>query len=71
METEKIKAKVGKLYDANYDTELLKERAICADIILRSNRICSTRLRVRFRYTCSILKAIQMAAYIRYNRFRR
>ena len=27
METEKMKAKAGQLYDANYDAELLAERA--------------------------------------------
>ena len=27
METEKMKMKAGKLYDANYDKELLAERA--------------------------------------------
>ena len=47
METEKIKAKVGKLYDANYDTELLKERAICADIIYELNLLRPSKTRER------------------------
>lgn len=38
METEKMKAQAGKLYDANYDAELLKEREICADITYELNR---------------------------------
>ena len=39
METEKMKAHAGKLYDANYDAELLKEREICADTIFELNRM--------------------------------
>ena len=33
METEKMKAHAGKLYDANYDSELLAERAACAELL--------------------------------------
>lgn len=33
METEKMKALAGKLYDANYDPELLAERAACAELL--------------------------------------
>lgn len=33
METEKMKAHAGKLYDANYDPELLAERAACAELL--------------------------------------
>ena len=33
METEKMKAREGRLYDANYDAELLAERAACADLL--------------------------------------
>ena len=36
METEKMKMKAGKLYDANYDKELLAERAACADLTYRA-----------------------------------
>ena len=31
-----MKMKAGKLYDANYDKELLAERAACADLIFVS-----------------------------------
>lgn len=31
METEKEKAKAGKLYDANSDAELLAERDVCKE----------------------------------------
>lgn len=37
VETEKMKAKAGKLYDANYDKELLEERKACADRTHRLN----------------------------------
>lgn len=37
METEKMKMKAGKLYDANYDKELLAERAACADLTYELN----------------------------------
>lgn len=33
METEKMKALAGELYDANYDAELLAERAACAELL--------------------------------------
>lgn len=39
METEKMKMQAGKLYDANYDTELLAERAACADLTFELNQI--------------------------------
>ncbi|MBM6718858.1 sugar O-acetyltransferase [Bacteroides gallinaceum] len=39
METEKMKMKAGKLYDANYDKELLAERAACADLIYELNQL--------------------------------
>lgn len=39
METEKMKMKAGKLYDANYDKELLAERAACADLTYELNRL--------------------------------
>lgn len=39
METEKMKMKAGKLYDANYDKELLAERAACADLTFELNRL--------------------------------
>lgn len=37
METEKMKMKAGKLYDANYDKELLAERTACADLTYELN----------------------------------
>ena len=39
METEKMKAKAGLLYDANYDDELLEERKVCADMTHRLNSL--------------------------------
>ena len=39
METEKMKMKAGKLYDANYDPELLAERAACADLTYELNQL--------------------------------
>lgn len=39
METEKMKAQAGKLYDANYDAEILKDREICADMTYELNRL--------------------------------
>lgn len=39
METEKMKAKAGLLYDANYDDELLEERKACADMTHRLNSL--------------------------------
>lgn len=37
METEKMKAQAGLLYDANYDAELLAERTACADRLYELN----------------------------------
>lgn len=37
MATEKQKAMAGLLYDANHDTELLAERAKCADMVYELN----------------------------------
>lgn len=39
METEKEKAKAGKLYDANYDAELIAERAICKERYFTLNNL--------------------------------
>lgn len=39
MTTEKMKAKAGLLYDANYDETLLRERTVCADLIHELNLI--------------------------------
>ncbi|WP_455671863.1 sugar O-acetyltransferase [Phocaeicola sp.] len=39
METEKMKAKAGQLYDANYDAELLAERAACKEICYELNTL--------------------------------
>lgn len=47
METEKMKAQAGKLYDANYDVELLKEREICADITYELNRLRPSQTKER------------------------
>lgn len=37
METEKMKAAAGKLYDANYDEQLVQERIACADLTYELN----------------------------------
>lgn len=47
METEKMKAQAGNLYDANYDAELLKEREICADITYELNRLRPSQTKER------------------------
>ncbi len=39
MESEKEKAKAGKLYDANYDMELLAERKACKEICYEFNHL--------------------------------
>ncbi len=39
METEKMKMAAGRLYDANYDEELLAERAACAELLYDLNRL--------------------------------
>lgn len=39
METEKEKARKGKLYDANYDAELLAERDRCKNLCFEYNRL--------------------------------
>lgn len=39
METEKEKAKAGKLYDANYDEELIAERAVCKERYFTLNNL--------------------------------
>ena len=39
METEKQKANAGKLYDANYDTELVAERNHCKEVCYDYNRL--------------------------------
>lgn len=39
METEKMKMLAGKLYDANYDAELIAERARCADLTHELNHL--------------------------------
>ena len=43
METEKQKARTGKLYDANYDTELIAERAACKELCYDYNRLRPTQ----------------------------
>ena len=39
MQTEKQKARAGKLYDANYDTELIAECAACKELCYDYNRL--------------------------------
>lgn len=47
METEKMKANAGKLYDANYDEELLKEREVCADMTHELNQLRQSQTKER------------------------
>lgn len=47
METEKMKMKAGKLYDANYDKELLAERAACADLTYELNLLRPSKTKER------------------------
>ena len=47
METEKMKMKAGKLYDANYDKELLAERAACADLTYELNQLRPSKAFIR------------------------
>lgn len=47
METEKMKANAGKLYDANYDEELLKEREVCADMTHELNQLRPSQTKER------------------------
>lgn len=41
MESEKAKAKAGKLYDANNDIELVSEREACKEVCYELNSLAS------------------------------
>ena len=43
MESEKAKAKAGKLYDANNDIELVSEREACKEVWRALSADCSVR----------------------------
>ncbi len=43
MISEKMKAREGLLYDANYDKELLSERAACAELLFQLNHLPPSR----------------------------
>ncbi|MCC8170435.1 MAG: sugar O-acetyltransferase [Parabacteroides sp.] len=47
MESEKEKAKAGRLYDANYDAELLRERAFCKACCYELNRLHPSQVEER------------------------
>lgn len=47
MKSEKEKAEAGLLYDANYDEELRRERAACAELIYEVNRLCPSETEKR------------------------
>lgn len=47
MESEKEKCRQGKLYDANYDKELIAERQICKDICHEYNHLLPSNLNRR------------------------
>ncbi|NDW12817.1 sugar O-acetyltransferase [Bacteroides sp. 214] len=55
METEKMKAKAGKLYDANFDQELLHERAVCADTTYELNQLRPSQTKERESILCRLL----------------
>lgn len=44
MQTEKQKAQAGKLYDANYDAELIAERVTCKELCFDYNRLQPSQL---------------------------
>lgn len=50
-----MKARAGKLYDANYDSELLKEREICADMTYDLNRLRPSQEKERKEILCKLL----------------
>ena len=47
MESEKEKARAGKLYDANYDTELLEERVVSKELCYMFNHLPPSQLEER------------------------
>lgn len=47
MQSEKQKAKAGKLYDANYDAELLSERAACKERCYELNNLSPQQTKER------------------------
>ena len=49
MISEKEKCRRGELYDANYDPELLRERARCKELYYRYNQLPPSRLEERER----------------------
>ena len=48
MESEKAKAKAGKLYDANNDIELVSEREACKEVCYELNPCLSPSLPQRW-----------------------
>ncbi len=52
--TEKEKAKAGLLYDANYDEELLRERAICAELTHALNLMPPSKTEERRALLCRL-----------------
>lgn len=47
MESEKAKAKAGRLYDANYDAELLSERVACKEKCYKLNNLSPLQIKER------------------------
>lgn len=47
MESEKAKAKAGKIYDANYDAELVAERAACKEKCYELNSLPPSKVEER------------------------
>ncbi|MDO4160825.1 MAG: maltose acetyltransferase domain-containing protein [Prevotellaceae bacterium] len=64
MKSEKEKAKAGLLYDANYDDELLRERALCAEKTHELNMLGPSRTKERGYIAQSVG---QTQEYVHYN----
>lgn len=47
MESEKEKMGTGRLYDANYDTELIAERQACKELCYELNRLRPSQITER------------------------
>ena len=47
MESEKEKMGTGRLYDANYDTELIAERQVCKELCYELNRLRPSQITER------------------------
>jgi len=55
MESEKEKARAGKLYDANYNAELLEERAVSKELCYTFNHLSPSQIEERERVIHQLL----------------